>query len=177
MTQSRNPEQALWLFTNLAAKVIIKTELLKKYDIKSANIPNDDVLFHFQLLYYAEKYILLPDNLYNFRQTPLSITRGISATKPRKMLNQYIVLFDYLEGYIKKMPEISNDLRLKKAIYDFFNFVYLDACFLKGCNGHTMESIYDMMLPLLEEHFGNKAYMLMYLIEEYMKTRSLNAKK
>ena len=151
---------------------LIKNSFLKKYDIKSEDIPTDDVLMHFKLLYYADKYILIPESLYNFRQTPVSITRGFNDEKPQKMLNQYLVLFDYLDEYIKNMPEINSDPKLMKDIYDFFNFVYLDACFLQSCNGHQPKKIFNMILSNLEKYFGNKSYIVSYLLESYINTRS-----
>ena len=71
------------------------------------------------------------------------------------------------------MPDIDNDPKLKKDVYDFFNFVYLEICFLKSCNGHNLNNIYNMMLPILEKKFSNKTRMIAYLIMDYIKSRNL----
>ena len=149
---------------------LFSTELIKKNNLMFENIEYEDVLFYFLFLYYAKTYILLPHNLYCFRQTPTSKTHRLYPNKPYLIMKQTIHALRHVNTYIENMDKLKSNLNLCYEIRKFFCDIYVEYCFLRSCSGLTYEMIRDKMSQAIQEEYHDDAFFVQYFLERYLKT-------
>lgn len=128
------------LFANPWGK-LLRRELLERHGLRFENIVSEDVLFHFLLLYHAGNYVLLPDTLYGYRQSPSSITRETGLDKTGRVLSSAILVQRHLARYLSGMPEIGEDSMLAARIRGWFAELFWDPVFFRAAEGIPVDEV------------------------------------
>ena len=147
---------------------ILKRSFIYEYNLYFDKIISEDVLFNFLLLYYSTKYIVIPDALYNYRQTKNSITRCNDISKISSYLKNNIYALRYVQNYICRMEKIKNNYELCIKIKNFFCEILFDYLFFKICNGQNLYSIFNIITSTLDEFYNNDAFFMAYIMKKYI---------
>ena len=120
-----NPTKRMEVFCQRGLSVQIWNKLYRRdflmlHDIIFDNIRSEDELFTFLTLYYAHNYIILPDVLYYYRQTPKSIMRGTYTGKIHTIVSSSIMVMRHLEEYLQHMPLLLAQPKLCQQIRHMF---------------------------------------------------------
>ena len=159
--QLPGPKQRLRLFVERRLGVqawgkLYRRDFLQLYGLEFQDIRSEDELFAFLVFWHAGSYILLPDILYYYRQTPRSIMRGQYPGKVRCMVASSIRVMRCLEEYLQDMPELLADAQLvhdvKKIFLARFAYDTSEVCAAYGENGWQAEA-----WEALREFFGKDA--------------------
>lgn len=99
---------------------LYRRDFLQLHGLEFQDIRSEDELFAFITLWYAKSYVFLPDVLYHYRQTPVSIMRGQYPGKVKRLVYSSIEVMRMLETYIQRMPELLQDEMLAERIRRMF---------------------------------------------------------
>lgn len=104
----------------LAWGKLYRRDFLLEHQLLQREAQPEDLLLHLQCLYYAQRYILLPDMLYNYRSTEQSLTRGSAAGKVTRAVTDAVHMMGYVEETVAAMPELAQLPALRRRVGDFF---------------------------------------------------------
>lgn len=160
-----------WSLILVAWGKLYKKELLIRHRIKFEKIVSEDILFGFAVLYAADKYMLIPDNLYYYRQNPDSITRGGNIDKLKRSLQASIMVHRFINKYLKSMPDIYTDKKLVKDIHEFFTETLWRYLFFGVSQGLLEKDILNMSDDVFSEYMPEDSEFIGYLFKHFLETK------
>lgn len=144
---------------------------LERHQLHFEEIVSEDILFSFAVLYASDKYFLLPDNLYYYRQNPDSITRGGNIEKLRKALESAVRMHRFVNLYLKRMPDIEADKEMVKKIHEFFTEALWTYLFFKIAKDVPESEIFEMAEGVFKELMPGDSEFVGYLFRKFYSER------
>ncbi len=114
--------QALPLIANdkifvTAWNKLYSNELINKYKLRFADMYHEDIMFAIETLFYCRLYVTIPDEMYNYYQTPASIVRGKYTDKHIISYIKLCSLFNQFVNKINKEDQILNEKAIDSIYY------------------------------------------------------------
>lgn len=85
---------------------LYRKEMLDKHNLLFPPIYHEDMIFAMEAVYYSKSFISISDELYNYYQTPQSITRSKLS---EKHISSYIEIFKLMKDFIEKLKLDGNE--------------------------------------------------------------------
>ena len=146
---------------------LYRRDFLLHHKLHFEKIVSEDILLGFAVLYAADKYFLLPDNLYYYRQNPDSTTRGGNIEKLQKALESAIRMHRFVNLYLKRMPDIEADKEMVKKIHDFFTEALWTYLFFKIAKDVPESEIFEMADVVFEKLMPGDSEFVGYLFRKF----------
>lgn len=156
-----------WGMLLIACGKLYRRDFLQRYRLKFEEILSEDILFGFAVLYAADKYMLIQDNLYYYRQNPDSITRGGNIEKLRKALESSIRVHRFVNLYLKRMPDVEADKEMVKKIHEFFTEALWTYLFFKIAKDVPESEIFEMADGVFKELMPGDSEFIGYLFRRF----------
>ena len=150
---------------------LYRKDFLQRHKLHFEKIVSEDILFSFAVLYAADKYLLLPDNLYYYRQNPDSTTRGGNIDKLRKALESAVRMHRFVNLYLKRMPDIEADKEMVKKIHDFFTEALWTYLFFQIAKDVPESEIFEMADGVFKELMPGDSEFVGYLFRKFYSER------
>ena len=155
-----------WQLILVAWGKLYRRGFLIQHKFHFENILSEDILFNFAVLYAADKYVFISDNLYYYRKTGNSITRGGNANKLKKALQSVIMMHGLVNIYLKDMPVINSDKKMVRNIHDFFTEALCNYLFLNIADGLPEEDAVEVSEEVFNEYMPECAEFIGYMFRK-----------
>ena len=151
---------------------LYKRDFLLSYRLRFEDIISEDILFGFAVLYAADRYLLLPDSLYYYRQNPDSTTRGGNINKLKKSLESAIRVHRFINIYLKRMPDIEVDKSMVKKIHVFFTETFWTYLFFNLAKGLNENDVIEMSDGVFKDIIPEDSEFVGYLFKRFFLSKN-----
>ena len=161
---------------DISAHKLIRRSLFTDTPLRFDLFYMEDRLFAIPLLYFAEKYIVIPKADYHYRISPFSILRTADAKKYYKAWEGILNAFPILDLYLDKMPEVKADLGLVCNLQIYLAkwlFWYLD----RMAGGTAGDTLLSAAASVLQQSDNPYRGIILYFYRLYLVDREARRKK
>lgn len=153
---------------NTAWATLIQRNLFLENNLHFESILSEDILFSFQLLYTADRYVLIPAAEYCYRQTSTSIMHIRSLSKSRKAIQSLMQAAAFVERDLKRMTEFQDSPELIQSIREWFVDAYLRWLWLKVSDGLDRDAVLAEANAVFHEVAPEQAGILGFLLKAWL---------
>lgn len=136
----------------------------------------EDVLFSIEALLASNRFVLVPDTLYEIIKTPESITRGNLLSKAPQYVDSVVKAIRFLSDYMESIPALAADTGSKQILLVFIMQLSLLSHFHDLAEQHSLEAINEQIRPVMQKEFGENHQYVMLLLDWCM-NKNMKEKK
>ena len=147
---------------------LIRRSLFMEKALRFERVLSEDILFAFQLLYEAERYVLIPVAEYCYRQAPTSMVHVKSLEKSRKAMMSAMQTFAFVERDLQQMEALQDSPKLLQDIREWFANAYLRWLWIPGSDGLDRDAVLAEANAVFHEVAPEQAGILGFLLKAWL---------
>ncbi len=145
---------------------LVSRKMLVDYGIKFPEIiGSDDVVWCFQVLCCAKRFLRVPNKCYIRRMYDESFTQS-SKKSPNKHIHQWMDIvirgLKFADNFMNKLPFFKNNPYYRYLVYDWLSIPSFDMIF-SVCKGMKTSKIYNIFLKEFAKDTGANSVLISYL--------------